>query len=79
MHQSRGMMNTLGWSRNCVRQHLHRLIAINYVAKADTTHGTIFTVVDWEQISASEEGQVMTFEGQIMTCWSDRDPQRVIS
>ena len=62
-----GMMKTLGWSRNCVRQHLHRLIVMNYVTKADTTHGTIYTVVDWEQISASEEGQVMTFEGQIMT------------
>ena len=55
-----GMMKTLGWSRNCVRQHLHRLIVMNYVTKADTTHGTIYTVVAWEQISASEDGQIMT-------------------
>jgi hypothetical protein len=40
---------------------------MNYIAKDDSTHGTIFTVVDWQQISASEDCQVMTFEGQIMT------------
>lgn len=33
-----GMMNTLGWSRNCVRLHLRHLIAMNYISPALTIH-----------------------------------------
>ncbi len=71
------MMESLGWSRNCVRTHLRHLIVLGYVTTKKYYSGMILTITDWENLTSilppeshfsrghnkTEEGQIMTKDG----------------
>lgn len=65
------LMKALGWSRNCIKIHLKQLISMDMISIRRTSSGTVFTVLNWETVSAINyqkyRCQYMTTNDQHMT------------
>jgi len=65
------LMKALGWSRNCIKIHLKQLISMEMISIRRTSSGTVFTILNWEAVSAINyqkyRCQFMTANDQQMT------------
>ena len=77
-----GMVRTLGWSRNCVRTHLRRLEAMNFISVRDSRFGRVYRIADWKRLCALDhemtpEGHPATGAGQTASLQgSSADPDQ---